>query len=268
MSETEIRVHVASINTCSVTELCVRSMRKYAGIPFELVVGDGGSTDRSLEMLRGFEKRGWLDLVIDVTEPPRMHGQWLDRWLAECPRRYCVFSDSDVEFLGSGWLSDMLDVTVATGAAMVCAHFTPSDLHYLHPAYGVEMHLAARPSPWLMLVDVEQVRDGPECASFMFHEDAATSTSPAVYYDVGGYFFRELVERRLPWQAMPEAWLEKVHHFGGMSWGLPGGGGNRAFLADAPDLSWIRQQRVRARELRKRAEVRVHLEALRRSPTR
>ncbi|MGZ4735146.1 MAG: hypothetical protein ACXV8R_06035 [Acidimicrobiia bacterium] len=40
----EVVVHVASLNTAAATELCVRSMRHYAGHEFDLVVGDGGST--------------------------------------------------------------------------------------------------------------------------------------------------------------------------------------------------------------------------------
>jgi hypothetical protein len=44
----EVRVHVATINTAAVTELCIRTMRHTAGYPFDLVVGDGGSTDGSL----------------------------------------------------------------------------------------------------------------------------------------------------------------------------------------------------------------------------
>ncbi len=238
-------------------------MRRYAGYPYELLVGDGGSTDGSLEMLRGFEKRGALTLEVHLGERPRMHGEWLDLWLKECPERYCVFSDSDVEYLGAGWLSDMMEVMTSTQCAMVCAAFSPADSNYVHPVYGDRMHLAARPSPWLMLLDEKQVRDAS--ASFKFHETEATDAIPTTYYDVGGYFFDELVKRQLTWRSMPESWLVKVHHFGGMSWGLPGGGGNRTFMPDAPAMRWSDLQRVRAREIKKRTVVRWHLEKMRRT---
>ena len=81
-----VRVYVATINTRAVTELCIRTMRRRAGYPFELVVGDGGSTDGSLEMLRDFEARDWL--MLEIAPGGRSHTDWLDKWLAECPAQY------------------------------------------------------------------------------------------------------------------------------------------------------------------------------------
>ena len=253
-----VRVHVASINTRSATELCIRSMRRYAGARFELTVGDGLSTDGSLDILRRFERRGWLDLEVALGDEPRMHGEWLDLWLRTCPNRYCVFCDSDVEFLGEDWLADMLTLMNDTGCALVCAQFTPANSEYVHPVYDTPIQLGARPSPWLMLLDLEQVRDMP--TSFLFHEEPATDTKPSTAYDVGGDFFRTLVDRELIWHAMPEPWLRKVHHFGGMSWGLPGGGGNPAFLKDAPQPKWVSRVRISGAQLKKRAIVRGRLE--------
>ena len=53
------------------------------GGPFELVVGDAGSTDGSLAMLRDFEARGWLRL--EVAAGGRKHAEWLDLWLGRLP---------------------------------------------------------------------------------------------------------------------------------------------------------------------------------------
>jgi glycosyltransferase involved in cell wall biosynthesis len=260
VADVDVRVHVASINTRSSTELCIRSMRQYAGRPFELVVGDGGSTDGSVAMLETFQKRGWLE--FEVADAPRMHGDWLDGWIKQCPRRYCVFCDSDMEFLADGWLSEMMEVMASTQCALVCAYFTPPDPDYVHPVYQTQMQLAPRPSPWLLLLDLEQVRD--ISASFLFHEDEATEGVPGVAYDVGGFFFRELTDRGLTWRSMPESWLEKAHHFGGMSWGLPGGGGSPTFLSGAPMVGWARRQRIRASQMKKRLLIRWHLERSRR----
>ena len=83
----EVTVHLASLNTRAVTELCIRSLREHAGMPFELVVGDCGSTDGSLEMLRRMEAEGWLRL--EVAPEGRRHPDWLDRWLAACTTDPC-----------------------------------------------------------------------------------------------------------------------------------------------------------------------------------
>ena len=103
----DVRVHIASINTARVTELCIRTMHRYAGYPFTLVVGDGGSTDGSLEMLRRLERQGWLEL--EVAPNGRLRTEWLDHWFAECSERLAVFSDSDVEYLRPNWLREMVD---------------------------------------------------------------------------------------------------------------------------------------------------------------
>jgi glycosyltransferase involved in cell wall biosynthesis len=84
-SNPDVRVHVPTINTAAVTELCIRTMRRRAGAPFELVVGDGGSTDGSLDVLRRFERDGWL--TLEIAPGGRTHAAWLDKWFAECPTR-------------------------------------------------------------------------------------------------------------------------------------------------------------------------------------
>ncbi len=103
----DVQVHFASINTAGVTELCIRTMRHFAGYPFSLVVGDCGSTDGSIPMLQAFAARGWLEL--EIAPDGRRHPDWLDQWLASCPTRYAVFCDSDIEFRRSGWSSDFAE---------------------------------------------------------------------------------------------------------------------------------------------------------------
>jgi GT2 family glycosyltransferase len=94
VSETDadrVVMHIASWNTARVTELCIRSMRHYAGRDFDLVVGDGGSSDGSLEMLR--VRARWLRL--ESARQPQAR-QWLDHWVDE-PAALPRFSDSDVD---------------------------------------------------------------------------------------------------------------------------------------------------------------------------
>jgi GT2 family glycosyltransferase len=109
-------MHIASWNTARVTELCIRSMRHYAGLDFDLVVGDGGSTDGSVEMLRSFADRGWLEL--ESVAGGRKHAEWLDHWVETSAGRYAGFSDSDVEYLQPGWLDDLVNAATASNAAL------------------------------------------------------------------------------------------------------------------------------------------------------
>jgi glycosyltransferase involved in cell wall biosynthesis len=237
-----VAVHVASYNTAGATELCIRSMRHYAGQDFRLLVGDAGSTDGSLTMLRRFEARGWLEL--EVAPGGRQHAEWLDRWLARSGARYVVFSDSDVEYLESGWLRDLVDTAEREKAALVCARMqTPPDT-FEHPVTGAKRRLAPRPTPWLMLVDTEQVR-GRVDASFGYVD----VVDPGAYggkvaYDVGAAYFAALVAAGLTWAEMPPAWQSKFRHFGGLTWLKPGGGAGA---------------KVQARQLAKLGLVHLHL---------
>ncbi|MFM7271125.1 MAG: glycosyltransferase family 2 protein [Actinomycetes bacterium] len=216
MSGPEVTVHVASLNTRAVTELCIRSMREHAGMSFRLVVGDCGSTDGSLEMLRAMEADGWLEL--EVAPDGRPHADWLDRWVAACPTRYLVFSDSDVEYRAADWLVDMVTTARVAEAALVCGRMQRPPATFTHPRTGAIRRLAPRPTPWLMLLDLEQVR-GHVDASFQY-EDVVDPDAfgGKVAYDVGAAYFRELERAGLAWAEMPEAWQTHYHHYGGLTW--------------------------------------------------
>jgi glycosyltransferase involved in cell wall biosynthesis len=218
-----VRVHVASINTAAVTELCIRSMRRLAGAPFELVVGDCGSTDGSIEMLERFAADGWLEL--EVAPGGRRHAAWLDQWFAACPTRYALFVDSDVEFLRAGWLREMLDAAAAHDAALVATRIQAVDgVPYRHPVSGAARLLAARPEPWLLLLDVERLR-GRVTAGFAYRDEPQPDAPGGkVAYDVGAAFFRDVRDQGLTWVEMPPAFAAAYHHFGGLSWQRGGRG--------------------------------------------
>ncbi|MBV8950763.1 MAG: glycosyltransferase family 2 protein [Actinobacteria bacterium] len=211
-----VTVHVASLNTRFATELCIRTMRQFAGRPFRLVVGDCGSTDGSLEMLRSFERRGWLKL--EVAPNGRMHAEWLDKWLRDCATRYALFVDSDVEFFQAGWLDQMVRAAQTNDAALVCAQMLPSRARYMHPHTGAKRTLGARPAPWLLLVDVERVR-GRVSASFAYVDVADPDAfGGKIGYDVAGAYFAALRDEGLGWVEMPESFRSSFRHFSGLSW--------------------------------------------------
>jgi hypothetical protein len=237
-----VTVHVASLDTKHVTELCIRSMRHYAGRSFDLVVGDAGSTDGSLTMLRRFEERGWL--TLEVAAGGRKHAEWLDLWLSRCPTRFAVFSDSDVEYLRGGWLRDMVERATTTGAALVGARMQWPPDTFVHPVSGAARRLAPRPTPWLLLLDVEQVR-GRVDASFRYVDvEDPEAFGGKVAYDVGAAYFAALEASGLTWAEMPPEWQPTFRHFGGLTW-----------LKSGPSAT----ARVRARQLAKIGLVHAHL---------
>jgi hypothetical protein len=190
-------------------------MRRFAGYPFELVVGECGSVDGSIEMLRGFESAGRL--TLDVSQGWPLHHDWIDKWVRACSTRYAVFCDSDVEFRGDGWLADLISTAQASGAALVTAEFGPETPDFVHPVSGRSMRLAARPALWILLLDMDQVR-GIETSFASIIEDRPDLPEGAISYDTGALYFAEFERRGLTWTSMPASFYEKAHHFGGLSW--------------------------------------------------
>ena len=242
-----VTVHVATLNTAHATELCVRTIRRYAGMPFELVVGDGGSSDDSVPMLRAWESLGWLRL--EEAPDGRSHAEWIDHWIATCTSRYAVFSDSDVEYCRPDWLADIVAAAQESGAALVCGRMLRPSGIYVHPVSGASRLLAQRPSPWLLLLDLDQVR-GVVDASFQTRDvKSQESGVVGVSFDVGAMFFAALVDAGLEWVEMPIEWRNKFRHYGGLTWLKNGALASdaRVRVRQIAKLAFVEARRARAR---------------------
>jgi glycosyltransferase involved in cell wall biosynthesis len=213
-SNVKLRVHVTNFNTATSAELCIRSMRELADYPFELVVGDSGSVDGSLEMLGELLNRGWLrELQTDCSG----HAQWLDRWLRTDDAQLVVFVDSDVEFRRRGWLRQMVDTATSSSAALCCAEMVREVANFIEPVSGQAVRLAARPSSWLFMVDLAAIRDVQ--TSFAFHAEETDAVPEGVIaFDVGACFYRDLTRMGLRTVVMPRSFGASFHHYGGLSW--------------------------------------------------
>lgn len=211
-----VRIHVATLDTAAATELCIRTIHRFAGMPFDLVIGDGGSTDGSLARFRRLERAGWLHL--EVAPEGRRHAEWLNVWSQECPARYAVFVDSDMQFLRPNWLADLVAEAERTHAAMVTSRIQRLEGDAHTDRSGKPMRWAPRPTPWLIFVDLEQIRGTVETGfGFRFRDDPDHPGS-RIAYDTGAAFFEELQARGLAWSAMPDAWSDCYRHYGGMTW--------------------------------------------------
>ena len=241
MPISDVAVFIASCNTADATELCVRTARRLADYPFRLVVGDSGSTDGSLTVLADFEQRKWLTLE---TRPGSGHTEWLDKWHAAGTRGYAVFVDSDVEFRRRGWLRELVTTATRENAALVCAEILPETPNVIEPVGRVRIRAARRPSPWLMLVDVEQTREVD--VSFQWYSEQTDRVPEGVVgWDTGGRFLEELDQRGLRIAAMPRSYQRCYHHYGGMSW-IPLDAGHRGRQKEL-DLMRVRRHLARVR---------------------
>jgi hypothetical protein len=217
-----VRVHIASYNTASATELAIRSAIRLAGRPFSLTVGDAASTDGSPEMLGALARRRLIE--CQMAQERVIHSEWLDRWLRDCDAEYAVFADSDVEFRRPGWLAGLVDAARHDGADLVYAETLPGATTFIIPRSGKVVSLAPRPAPWLFLVRAARAREVGES----FAEKTIPSADGALplTYDVGGLFFRAAVAHGLSWRVMPRAYRRSYRHYGGLSW-MSGAAGER-----------------------------------------
>ncbi len=245
-----VRVYIASYNTAGGTELAVRSARRFAGYPFELVVGDSGSTDGSAELLSGLERSGLIRL--ERSDGRRQHWEWLDAWLADCELDFAVFLDSDVELLRRGWLRKLVTTALHEDAALLAGEAVPEGRDFIEPVGGKRVRLASRPSPWVLLANPVRLR--PVETSFAFaSEETAAVPEGLIAYDVGAALQRAAEAAGLRCLTMPPSYRRSYRHYGGLSWlDAPGARGRKL----ARDLKTIERRVRRARRLAGAAELR------------
>jgi hypothetical protein len=210
-----VAVYIASFNTAQNTELCIRSLHRFADHPFSLTVGDSGSFDGSAELLLALQRAGWLQLELSPRK--RTHAEWLDEWLSRCETRWAALIDSDIEFRREPWLSPLVAAGEETDAALVCTEILSEVQEAVEPVDRRVVRLAARPAPWLLFADVPRIRELGVGFSFHAVETAAVPEG-LIAYDVGALVFRELQARKLPWIEMPRRYRLRFIHYGGMSW--------------------------------------------------
>lgn len=208
-----LTVYVASFNTVGYTELCIRSLHHYADVPFHLVVGDSDSRDGSYEMLNTMAEEGWLELESSPTR--REHGHWLDDWVGSVRTQYALFCDSDIQFLGSGVLSGLLNAAKGSSAAIVSERLLPGR-HYQD--WRAPTYLLPRPAPWLLLVDAPAIRSLGTSFLRVF-EPSDHHVEGQVTWDVGAKLYHHAVEAGMQHASLGRWVRRKYRHFGQASWG-------------------------------------------------
>ena len=207
VTEQDTTVCIASVNTAWNTELCLRSLQaRDAGHPYRVVIGDCGSTDRTLPMLVRMARLGVVD-QIELAPRGRTHASWIDHWLSTCPTDYMLLLDSDVEVRLDGWLSQMHRVRSRNEAIFVTAVMEEERQEITRP--GVTM--SRRPTVYCILLDVAKARAVGR--SFEEWYDGPKG------YDVAAWFFAGIEDAALRYAVMPGTWLTAVKHYEAMSYG-------------------------------------------------
>jgi GT2 family glycosyltransferase len=102
---------VVNYKTADLTRLCLRSIRKYTRLPYEMVVVDNDSQDESLAYLKSLP---WIRL-IERKDPANdssggyAHAAALDLALEHCRTEFFVSLHSDTVVHREGWLEMLLE---------------------------------------------------------------------------------------------------------------------------------------------------------------
>jgi glycosyltransferase involved in cell wall biosynthesis len=94
--------------TLDVLKVCMESMRKDAGFPFDLMVFDNGSCPQVREYLVNEKEEGWIQYLILSEKNMGKGGAW-NVMLAGAPGEIISYTDSDVLFSPS-WLSRSVEI--------------------------------------------------------------------------------------------------------------------------------------------------------------
>jgi len=108
--ENKTTICIVNYKTEELTRLCLRAIRKYTKVPYEVVVIDNDSGDASLDYLRSLK---WIRLIERPDEMKQSgswaHGTALDKGLESCTTEFYMAMHSDTFVHKEGWLGELLE---------------------------------------------------------------------------------------------------------------------------------------------------------------
>jgi glycosyltransferase involved in cell wall biosynthesis len=100
---------IVNYKTLEFIRLCLRSIRKFTGYPYKVIVVDNGSADPSLDYLRSLN---WIHLIEADTNNDvsgsYSHARALDIGLENCDTEFFVSMHSDTFVTGENWLANLV----------------------------------------------------------------------------------------------------------------------------------------------------------------
>jgi hypothetical protein len=212
-----VTLFISSLNTRYPLELTLKSMLRHTRYPnYRLWIGENASTDGSLEYLESL--CGALPLRLMRSAEPRLHSHWLDEMFQTVETPYWLAVDSDMLFLGSDWLNDILSLLESDPELdLVAAERRDPIPRFTEPVSGEVIHLGEAPSTWLLAVRTSlRERLQSSFAFTVYAQDEETGMKRC--YDTGGQLLADMREHGLRYRYMPASFTWKYYHFGSLSW--------------------------------------------------
>ncbi len=216
-SKPEVTIFISSFNTRLPLQLTIESLTRHTSYTnYHLLIGENASTDGSVEYLESLQ--GTLPITVIKSPKPKMHGDWLNEIYQTVKTPYWFAIDSDMLFLGSDWLEDMLRVMEAQpDLFLLCGQTLQGNTDYVEPVGHETIDSGPRPSAWLLCIRTT-LRDQMK-ADFNFVVDKTDPvTGKKFCYDVGGKVTATMDTNNLRHAAMPRWFLCKYYHYSNLSW--------------------------------------------------
>ncbi|MGW6978368.1 glycosyltransferase family 2 protein [Streptomyces sp. NPDC054932] len=167
-----------------------------------------------------------VEIVVPDDGELCQHSTALD-WLApQVDTPYFLLLDSDVEFLSTGWLSDLVDLADAEGLAAV-GEFEPGRFPcrdrlatYLLLLRTDAFRALGVPFRQVLTFGdpLEEERWYSRARHHVLDPSAFDGFPSAAFYDTAAALFERLGREGLPWKPFPPAVAAKFRHLGQMSW--------------------------------------------------
>jgi glycosyltransferase involved in cell wall biosynthesis len=101
---------IVNYKTLDFTRLCLRSIRKLTHYPYEVIVVDNNSQDKSLEYLKSLK---WIRLIERDSAGDigggYSHGAALQMGFENCNTEFFISMHSDTFIIKDNWLTDLVD---------------------------------------------------------------------------------------------------------------------------------------------------------------
>lgn len=212
-----VTLFISSLNTRFSLQLTIETLLHCTAHPnLRFLIGENASTDGSREYLESL--RPQLAMEIIPANECRRHYEWLNEAAQRVQTEYWVAVDSDVLFLGSDWLAEMLVRMEREPNLYLLAAEMQSGGQAVNPATGQPILALERPSAWLMCVRTS-LRE-KMAMDFGGKQWTDPNTGKLLACDVAGPLRNQMRELGLGCRAMPWWFLCQVHHFGNLSYGL------------------------------------------------
>jgi glycosyltransferase involved in cell wall biosynthesis len=168
VSELLISIISANVDSPEWAELLVKSVRKYATLPNEIIIIDNGSVgEGNMPALTDMAKRGWIKLVRNGHNAG--HGGAMDQATRIAAGKYVCFTDIDSHFQREGWDVDLVALYESDPMIRMIGVIGPEHkpyhppLFFYEPKFILENHLTFRYMPGV---------------------EGSTDTAQKVYWDI------------------------------------------------------------------------------------